>query len=181
MGTVSTLFRGGAFTRGDLDLMPDDGRRHEIIDGSLVVTPAPSLRHQWVSSSLFSLLDRAAPPGFKVLSAPLDIAFDDSNVLQPDLVVVRVDDVRSDGPIRPLLVVEILSPSTRRIDLTLKRSRYEAAGCPSYWVVDPDAPSVTAWELATGAYEVRGQADGEMSLSLTAPFDVTISPARLVE
>jgi Uma2 family endonuclease len=94
---------------------------------------------------------------------------------------VRVDEFKHpDKPLRPVMVIEILSPSTRRVDLTLKRSRYEAAGCPSYWAVDPDEPSVTAWELVDGLYAEAGHATGEDSLPLAAPFDVTITPARLL-
>ena len=182
MGTVTTLPRGKAFTRRDLESMPDDGRRYEVIDGALVVTPAPSLRHQWVLSSLLTLLTRAASREFKVLCAPLDVALDDVTVLQPDLVVVRTDDIRqARGQIRPLLVVEILSPSTRRIDLTLKHSRYESAGYPSYWVVDPDEPSMTAWEMVDGKYAERGHAADDDSLRVSLPFEVTITPARLLD
>lgn len=63
----------------------------------------------------------------------------------------------------------------------LRRSRYESAGCPSYWVVDPDEPSITAWELREGAYSLAGEASGEESVSLELPFRVTIVPARLLD
>lgn len=180
MGTVTTLPTGRAFTRGDLEAMPDDGRRHELIDGTLVVTPAPSLRHQIVSSRLIELLLAAAPPDVQVLHAPTDVVLDDATVLQPDLLVVRVDDLEDESaPLRPVLVVEILSPSTRQVDLTLKRSRYEAAGCPSYWVVDPDEPSLIAWELDDSGYVERGHAMGHESLTVFAPFEVTVAPAAL--
>ena len=182
MGTVTTLPRGTAFTRRDLYSMPDDGRRYEIIDGTLVVTPSPSRRHQWVSSSLIRLLQAAAPPELKVLHAPIDVALDDANVLQPDLLVVRVDEFKHpDKPLRSVMVIEILSPSTRRVDLTLKRSRYEAAGCPSYWVVDPDEPSVTAWELRDDGYVEAGHADGDQLLEVTFPFPMNVVPARLLD
>jgi Uma2 family endonuclease len=182
MGTVTTLPRGMAFTRQDLDSMPDDGRRYEIIDGTLLVTPAPSLRHQWVSSSLIRLLQAAAPPELKILHAPTDVILDDLNALQPDLLVVRADEIEHpDKPLRPLLVVEILSPSTRRVDLTLKRSRYETAACPSYWVVDPDEPSVTTWELVDGLYAEAGHATGEETLEVMSPFPLSLIPARLLD
>lgn len=182
METVTTLPRGMAFRRQDLASMPDDGRRYEVIEGTLLVTPAPSLRHQWVSSSLINLLQLAAPAALRVLHAPTDVVLDDANALQPDLLVVRADNIKHpDNPLRPLLVVEILSPSTRLVDLTLKRSRYQTAGCPSYWVVDPDEPSLTAWDLVESVYVERGHVAGEDSLSLAAPFDVTITPARLLD
>ncbi len=76
--------------------------------------------------------------------------------------------------------MEVLSPSTRRFDLVLKRSRYEAAGCPSYWVIDPEAPSIVAWELVDGHYVEAGRAEGDAELALRRPFPVVVNPARLV-
>lgn len=81
----------------------------------------------------------------------------------------------------PLLAVEVLSLSTRRFDLLLKRSRYEAAGCPSYWVVDPDVLSITAWELRDGGYVLTGEASGDQSLTLTTPYPITVVPGRLLD
>lgn len=77
--------------------------------------------------------------------------------------------------------MEILSPSTRHIDLGLKRSRYEAAGCPSYWVIDPATPSISAWELTDGKYELVGEAEGDEALRLSAPYPVELVPARLLD
>lgn len=116
-----------AYTRTDLDTMPDDGRRYELIDGTLLVTTSPSLRHQAVSSNLIRVFHASAPAALRVLHAPLDLVIDEATVLQPDLLVVPSADLhRPEQPLRPLLVVEILSPATRRVDLTLKRSQYEA-------------------------------------------------------
>ena len=70
MGAVTTLPRGQEFTRADLDAMPDDGRRHELIDGSLIVTPAPSRRHQRAVGELYLLLRRTCPPELEVFSRP---------------------------------------------------------------------------------------------------------------
>ena len=63
----------------------------------------------------------------------------------------------------------------------LKRSRYEAAGCASYWLLDPDTAQLTAWELRDGAYVLAGRAAGGEPVSLSAPFPVTIAPARLLD
>ncbi len=79
-----------------------------------------------------------------------------------------------------MLAVEVVSPSTRRVDLTLKRVRFEAAGCPSYWVVDPDEPSMTAWALQEEAYvEVAHAVDGD-TVALTLPYPVSLRPADLL-
>ena len=155
MGTVTTHPRSRPLTRRDLDAMPDDGHRSELIDGCLVVTPAPTPRHQIVVSGLLRLLSTACPADLRVLVAPLDVVLADDTVVQPDVLVARRDDfTERDLPVAPLLAVEVLSPSTRRVDVTLKRARYEAAGCPSYWVLDPDHPSLTAWNLQDGYVEV---------------------------
>lgn len=169
------------FTRKDLDGLPDDGRRHELIDGALLVTPAPGFDHQSMSAELFMLLRAACPPALTVLYAPFDVVLAVDTVVQPDLLVApRVAFTSRDLPVAPLLAVEILSPSTRRIDLMLKRSRYEAAGCDAYWVVDPTGPSITAWELADGGYRVAGQASGDEVFRARSPFEVSVVPRRLL-
>jgi Uma2 family endonuclease len=95
--------------------------------------------------------------------------------------VARRDNFGSgDLPGPPLLAVEVLSPSTRRFDVMLKFSRYEAAGCAAYWVVDPDTPSLIAWELRDGAYVQVAKATGDEAARLTSPFDVTVVPADLL-
>ncbi len=181
MGAVNTLPRSRPLTRADLETMPDDGHRYELIDGVLVVTPAPSPAHQVVAANLFALLRDACPDDLRVLFALLDVAISDDTIMQPDLLVARRSDFTArDLPVAPLLAVEILSPSTRRFDLMLKRSRFEAAGCASYWVVDPDGPSLVAWDLRDGAYvEVANVSGGEV-FRATRPFDVSVHPADLI-
>jgi Uma2 family endonuclease len=182
MGTVTTLPTGRAFTRQDLEAMPDDGHRYELIDGSLIVTPAPVPRHQRVSARLYLILHAACPPDLEVLYAPLDVELADDTVLQPDLLIARRSDFSDRGlPVPPLLALEILSPSTRHIDLGLKLATYEAAGCPSYWVVDPGAPSITAWELHNGRYVETGAAVAEEEFRTGTPYPVAVTPARLLD
>ena len=169
-------------TRADLERAPDDGHRYELIDGSLIVTPGPMSSHQGAAGELYSLLKEGCPSDLRVYFAPFDVELAEDTVLKPDLLVTRRADVRERGiAVAPLLAVEVLSPSTRRFDLVLKRSRYEAAGCPSYWVVDPDEPSIVAWELRDGSYVEVGRASGEESLALTAPFRVEVVPVRLLD
>ena len=177
----SALPFGRPLTRADLERMPDDGHRYELIDGTLVVTPAPSPDHQGVLLNLALLLTPACPPELRVLFAPLDVTISDDTVLQPDLLIApRAAFTQKGLPQAPLLAVEVLSPSTRRFDLILKRSRYEAAGCASYWVIDPDEPSITAWDLRDGVYELTGDARGKESLTVSAPYAVTIVPVDLL-
>lgn len=109
------------------------------------------------------------------------MALDDTTVLQPDVLVARRQDLtHRDLPAAPLLAIEVLSPSTRHIDLTLKRSRYEEAGCPTYWVIDPDEPSLTAWELYDDRYVEEAHVVGEERYDADFPFAVTACPAQLV-
>lgn len=180
MGAVETLPRGAPLTRDDLDSMPDDGHRYELIDGSLLVTPAPSWPHQRGVGRLFAALDQACPPGLEVLLAPFDVVLATDTVVQPDVLVARVADLTvRDLPTAPVLAVEVCSPGTRHIDLALKRSRYEAAGCVSYWVIDPDVPSITAWELNEGRYVEAQRATGDTTFTTSRPFTVDLTPAAL--
>jgi Uma2 family endonuclease len=182
MEAVTTLPRGRALTVRDLESMPDDGHRYELIDGALIVTPAPSIRHQTASAELFFVLRQACPADLKVLAAPTDVLLADDTGVQPDLLVARrADFTEKNLPVAPLLAVEILSPSTRLIDLNLKRARFERAGVASYWVVDPDRPSLVAFELRDGAYVEVADVAGDESWTALAPFDVTVVPARLVD
>jgi Uma2 family endonuclease len=181
MGTVTTLPRGRALTVADLDAMPDDGHRYELIDGSLVVTPAPSIRHQVVSMALTRALLEHLPEDLQLLSAPTDVHLAEDTGVQPDLLVARRSDL--DGralSVPPLLAVEILSPSTRLIDLNLKRARYERAGVASYWVVDPDELRLVAWEVRDGVYVQVADVVGGATWVASRPYAVTIRPERLL-
>jgi Uma2 family endonuclease len=168
------------FMADDLDQLPDDGNRYELIDGLLLVSPSPAERHQRVLVTLLAMLVNGCTDGLRVYLAPLDVRLGDRVQVQPDLIVV------ADGPPRdslervPLLCVEVLSPSTRRHDLVHKRSADEAAGIPSYWIVDPLTPSVSVLELRDGAYVESASVSGDESWTATVPFAVTVVPADLL-
>ena len=173
---------GAPFTEDDLAAMPADGHRYELLDGTLLVTPAPSLNHQLCAGSLFVLLREARQPGQVVLLAPFDVRLSRITVLEPDVLVAWRADLtpaRLEGT--PLLTVEILSPSTRRIDVSAKRLAYEAAGVPAYWLVDPDIPSLTVLELEDGRYVERATVAGDEPFHATVPFPVTVEPAGLLD
>lgn len=122
-----------AFTGDDLRRMPDDGHRYELIDGLLIVASAPSEGHQDAVLSLAMALVPLCPPDLKVIVAPFAVILGDDTEVQPDVLVVRRSSTsrkQLDGP--PELAIEIASPITRHLDRSLKRDRYEAAGCPSY-------------------------------------------------
>ncbi len=177
-----TTSRGREITRAELDAMPDDGRRHELVDGTLLVTPAPGSRHQAVVANLLVVLHAACPAGLRVRTAPFDVTLTDDSVLQPDLLVARAADIDAHGlSVAPLLAVEVLSSSTRLVDLHLKRARYAEAGVASYWVVDPDEPGLVAWELHEAAYVEIGRAPGDEVFVADRPFPVRVTPAGLVD
>lgn len=180
MTAVTALERGRDFTRADLDDMPDDGRRYELVDGTLLVSPAPRFVHQLALRRLVVRLAGACPADLVLLFAPFDVALSDTTVMQPDLLVARREDFTDrDLPTAPLLAVEVLSPSTRRFDLLVKRSRYEEAGCASYWVVDPDEPSITAWNLGDGGYGEPTVVTGDEAYAADRPFPVEVVPTAL--
>lgn len=181
MSPMTTLPRSRPLTRADLATMPDDGHRYELVDGTLLVTPAPTTRHQRASFRVGLALHRNLPSGLEIFQAPFDVVLADDTVLQPDVIIARRADLTEQNlPTAPVLAVEILSPSTRRVDLLLKRSRLEAAGCPFYWVVDPDEPSIIAWHLIDGRYAETGRTQGEGVLVLDLPYFVTLCPDDLV-
>ena len=128
-------------TAGDLDRLPPDGKRWELIAGTLHVTPAPSGPHQTVAFNLAVALRTAPPEGLAVMVAPFDLRPDDRTSLQPDVLVVSVEEAaKARTTVAPLLVVEVLSPGSRADDLGSKRLVYEELGIPSYWVVDRPVP-----------------------------------------
>lgn len=186
MTTVTTellgLPRGRALTRADLDRLPDDGHRYELLDGILVVSPAPRYVHQVAVGNLLVRLASTLPAHLQVLVAPFDVVLADDTVIQPDLLVApRAEFTERDLPGPPLLAIEVLSPSTRGIDLLLKKERLARAGSPHYWVVDPDLPSITAWTLRDGAYAEAGAATGADLFEVDEPFPIRFSAASLID
>src|SRR5882724_11467416 len=131
--------------------LPNDGNRYEVVDGELLVTPAPSLPHQQAVQAFYDRLSpfiRAHPIG-SVLLSPADIELDERTLVQPDLFVAPLVEgrrPRSWKEIRALLLaVEVLSPSTARADRQVKHRRYQRHAVPQYWIVDLDARLVELW------------------------------------
>jgi Uma2 family endonuclease len=136
-------------TYDDFVLFPDDGKRHEIIDGEHYVTPSPNVRHQVLVRRLSCDLEnyfRSQPQAGQVFSAPLDVLLSPFDIVEPDLFVVTGDQAgiltekNVQGP--PALVIEVLSKSTRKRDAQTKRRLFERSGVREYWLVDPELDAV---------------------------------------
>jgi Uma2 family endonuclease len=170
---------GQPFTVADLDRLPDDGRRYELLDGGLIVSPRPGMIHQFVGSRLFLALNSACPVDLCVMYEP-GVELGPQTEFAPDLVVIRMDQVEGAKMVEPpMLVVEIRSPSTALVDLNRKKDAYARFGVPSYWIVDPDpaGPEFTIFELQDGKYFLEAKTTEPF---ITArPFPVSIAPASL--
>ena len=173
MGMPNTAER---WTAGRVRALPDDGQRYELIDGQLIVTPAPRGVHQVAVFTLERLLDgELARAPLHVLHSPADISLGEDEILQPDLFVYRTatgEHLLDWSDITALeLVVEVLSPSTARYDRQLKRRRYQRAGVAEYWIVDLDARVIERWRPADERPEMladrlRWSPGGEFSLEI---------------
>jgi Uma2 family endonuclease len=149
---------GVKLTYDDFVLFPDDGKRHELIDGEHYVTPSPNTRHQRIvanlTGSLWSFLKETRIG--EVFGAPLDVVFSDFDVVEPDVLfvskerhaVLTAQNVRG----APDLVVEVGSPGTRRRDELTKHRLYERFGVAEYWVVGPEVDTIKVYRLAEGRY-----------------------------
>ena len=182
MSTVTAMPHTQDWTVDDLAALPDDGFRYELVDGVLLVSAVPVPAHQRAARGVFLLLQDAAPHDVEVFFAPLDFQPTRRRSLEPDVLVVRTEDVGDKNITRPLLLaVEVLSPGTRAVDLTLKRHVYEESGVPSYWLVDAEVPSVTVLEIGPDDHYVeRATARGDEPLTVDLPFPVTVVPSHLL-
>ena len=148
------------FTYREYALLPDDGKRHELIDGDFFVTPAPSSGHQTVSRRLlFALMEQLEKPGLAVIfDAPFDVIFSNETVVQPDLVVVRASRkglVTTRGlEGLPDIAVEIVSPGSRTSDLFLKKALYARHRVPEYWTVQSDPAAIAVFRLVDAEYQL---------------------------
>ncbi len=156
---------------------PEDGNRHELVEGEHVVTPAPNTRHQRLIRRLLRHLDaHVEKQGLgEVFVAPYDVVLSESDVVQPDLLFVarehldRIGEANLRGA--PDLVVEIISEATRRRDEVLKRHLYERAGVAEYWLVDPVVEAVKIFRhTADGRFQREAGARLETADTLRSPL-----------
>lgn len=140
--------------------LPPDRNRYEVIDGELYVTPSPILRHQRALAELhLALAPYVRTHGIgEVVFAPSDVEFDFENMVEPDLFVLGLVDGRKPQTVEeagmPLLIVEVLSPSTARADRNSKRRLYQRFHVPEYWIIDVDARVVERWRPSDDRPEI---------------------------
>ena len=151
----------GLKTRLDYDdycAIPSDGKRYELLDGQVHVTPAPSPLHQRLVLRLARALQEHFRSPAEVFISPIDVILTPHDVVQPDLVVVTDPGLVSRRGIEgaPTLVIEILSPTTTVYDRTTKAQRYAALGILHYWIVDPEASAVECFRRHEAAYQLVG-------------------------
>ena len=170
-------------TYEDYVALPDDGKRYELHEGELSVTPSPGRSHQHVLGQLYRLLAShvdASAHGILILS-PFDSIMTDTTVVVPDLT--WLDDERrgrlSDRAIEgsPSLAVEIISPSSRAIDRRRKMALYAAHDVTWYWIVDPDARTIEAYRLESEAYVLHGTLEGDEPRALDPFPALRLDPA----
>jgi Uma2 family endonuclease len=157
--------------------MLPEGTRAELIEGILYMSPAPFLDHQDASITIGSLLFtfvRKQKLG-RVFAAPIDVFLDHENVFQPDIIFVSKSNqtiLRKEGVFgAPDLVIEILSPGTRKFDLVKKKKIYEKSGVKEYWVVDPATKECTGFQLIKGEFsEFKKEKGNLQSLLLKHTF-----------
>lgn len=143
-------------TYSDLEAFPDDGLCRELIDGELIVSPSPKTRHQALSGRLHLALGNhvAQHGGAQVYYAPLDVLFSQSNVVEPDLMVIpdAQKEIVGEKNIQgvPALLIEIVS--NPRLDRVRKRDLYARYGVPVYWIVDPDADRIEVYSIDGDRY-----------------------------
>jgi Uma2 family endonuclease len=173
---------GRPFTVTELDRMPDDGRRYELVDGALVVSPRPVKAHQEVAAALLVLLRQECPPDLRAFHEPA-VQLSPRTELDPDIVVIRAQHLPGAKVTQPpRLVVEVRSPRTALIDLNVKKTAYERFGVESYWIIVPDVgqPELIVFELHKGRYEQIAHVTGDEPFRAEKPFRLDVVPARLV-
>ena len=175
---------GVKLTWDDYVLFPEDGMRHELIDGEHYVTPAPFLRHQEIVGRLYLAIGNylAAHPIGRVFVAPLDVILSKFDVVEPDLLYVsneRAPELLKDW-VRgaPDLVTEVGSESTRKRDETIKRALYERVEVIEYWIVDPEIDVVRIYRRADDRFgrpaELSRRAGDVLTTELLPALEITL-------
>jgi len=178
--TGGTIDLERRWTIAELDQLPEDGRRYELADGVLLVSPMARRRHRWGAVALGDVLKDACPPHLGVFPVPINLDDPDATHFEPDLTVVGRQFVLIENGDVPVLAVEVRSPSTAGRDAVLKRREYARLGIASFWLLDVDIPSLRVLELDGADYREVAYVEGAQAVTLQRPFPVTVVPADLM-
>jgi Uma2 family endonuclease len=180
--SVSLFHRPGPWTVDDLDDLPDDGNRYELVDGSLVVSPAPAKPHLRTVSRLHRLLVLQAPEGYAVGENGGVATTSKRTYFIPDLFVTEESALEgTEAAFRPdevRLAVEVLSPGNRGTDLVLKRHYYAEMRIPQYWIVDPKTRTLTVLTLDGDRYGDEFVVKAGQRWRTEEPFPLELDPAE---
>lgn len=172
-------------TTEDFMLFPDDGNRHEILEGDHYMTPPPNTRHQAISVRLLLILGTFVETQRlgQIFSAPTGVVLSEHDVVQPDLLFIAaaratiIREMLIEGA--PDLVIEIVSPGSRRIDQVLKRRQYERCGVKEYWIVDPELETVRIYRSEPAGYgtgtELSAERQDHLTSALLPGFTAAVS------
>ncbi len=180
MSTTSILF-----TYDDYLTLPSNGKRHEIIEGELLMTPAPSPEHQRIVLRVSRILDEFVQMhGLgEILVSPVDVVLSMTDVVQPDVAFVsreRMEIVTKKNIVAaPDLVVEILSESTEKTDRVAKKAIYERFGVKEYWIVDPVSKAVEVYQLKDGKFSPASMSVGNTPVNSSLFPSLSFSASRL--
>jgi Uma2 family endonuclease len=172
---MSSLTYRVQYTYEDYLLFPDDGKRHELIDGEHIMSPSPLTKHQRILRKLMVAFDvfLAKNKIGEVFPAPCDVIFSDTDIVEPDILFVSAEraSIVTEKNVQgaPDLVVEIISPSTRKTDEVVKRKLYEQYGVGEYWVVDPELEGVKVYRRVNDRYERVAELSKEANDALSTP------------
>lgn len=174
---MSMEIRPLKLTYEDYLYLPEDGKRHEIIDGDHYATATPDLKHQSVVGNLASALlgfTRLSRLG-QIWMGPVDVVLSDYDVVEPDLVFLgrdRMDLAANGANIQgaPDLIVEVFSPATRRTDAITKRNLYQKFGVQEYWLVDPELEIIQVYRMTEGFFRREAELSAEQGEILTSPL-----------
>jgi len=170
------------YTAEEVRHFEDRGLRYEVVQGDLLVTPAPGTPHQLLVMELAHLLyDYLADNDLgRVITGPFEVEFSDESAVQPDLIVVlhsqrsRLTPERHQGP--PALVIEIISYSSKRTDRLQKRMLYQEEGVPEYWIVDADLKRIERWRPGDQVPEILTDEIAWRPTPDAPPLTITLSP-----
>lgn len=163
----------GSWTYNDYAAMPDDGKRYQIVDGVLFMSPSPDTRHQDTVGTIFACLREHALRNKlgKVYIAPLDVELNPKTVVQPDVLLILHAHLEKIAAKRiigaPDLVVEVSSPGTTGFDRCQKQDAYAHAGVPEYWIVNPASYTIELLILENATYRSLGIFQGQQTLPST--------------